>query len=956
MDAGGTALLGRETEQERLLHLLDDAASTSRSVIVTGEAGIGKTHLLDAFVREAHRREYLVFRGAGAEFEVDLPFGIVTDAFDGYLRTLDAAAIERLAADRQGALAVAFPALHAIGGDVDYPVSAAERFRVHRAIGDLIERLAARRPVLLVLDDLHWADPASLELASFLVRRPPQAAALVCFGARPGQGTPEAIKVVNALLDEASIEHVDLGPLPEAAIDRLLDDASSADRRRIYHLSGGNPFYALQLARSGGGLQPAAASADATPAAVLRSIGAELDGLAPSTRAFAEAAAVVGDPFELDVAAFASGAAEAVVLECVDELVAHQLVRTTEAPRRFAFRHPLVRNAVYHGMPVGARLACHRRIAEALRARGTGPAALAAHVEQSATHGDLDAVRLLQQAGIDTANEAPPIAIRWYEAALRLLPDQEVETRVELLTSLAASHAVLGDLERAHAAFVQCLDRDPTKVGLVVACADVERLLGRHAVAQGRLAAALEHQAERGSRDAATLMVALAANCLFVNDYEGMLDWARRALEIGERLDDQALVAASLSAVTNGAAMSGAVDVALDAHRRAAEVMDALSDDHLLGTLDALANLAIAETYLDRYEDSRRHAARGLDLARAAGRAHLVPLFVPALGTSLAMLGSRDAEAVLDDAVEAARVVGNASTLALCLFNRAFPAVLTGEIDLALAWSAESMELARRFDDGIVSSYAGALHAHALLESGEPARALALLQACTGGPDLPNIGGAWRAVYLEIAVRCALELGDLDAARASVGHARAVADAVGLGLARMAADRAGARLARSEGRTEDAIEQASSSVDRALELSCPAEAGTSRMVRAGALAAAGRRQDAVAEYRQAADTFDSIGATRYRERAEGRLRELGTRVAARSRRRGTGKIGVEALSGRELEVAELIRQRRTNREIADELFLSLKTVETHVRHIFEKLGVSARRDVATIVDAARSES
>jgi DNA-binding NarL/FixJ family response regulator len=98
--------------------------------------------------------------------------------------------------------------------------------------------------------------------------------------------------------------------------------------------------------------------------------------------------------------------------------------------------------------------------------------------------------------------------------------------------------------------------------------------------------------------------------------------------------------------------------------------------------------------------------------------------------------------------------------------------------------------------------------------------------------------------------------------------------------------------------------------------------------------------------------YHVIGATRFCEEVEAELRRLGEHVPARSRRRGEGTFGLLALSGRETEVAELIRLRRTNREIAEELFLSLKTVETHVRHIFDKLGVTARRDIASALDAA----
>jgi DNA-binding NarL/FixJ family response regulator len=808
--------------------------------------------------------------------------------------------------------------------------------------------------VLIVLDDLHWADVSSLELTTYLTRHPPQAPVLVALGARLGQGTPAAINAINALLDSPNVEHVSLRPLAEDAIDALVSTVGSGDPKSIFHLSGGNPFYALQLARSRDrDLDRGGTGGGTIPAPVVRSIEAELDRLSSPSRVFIEAAAVVGDPFDLDLAVAASGIGEGAALGCIDEVTASRLIMSTAAPRRFAFRHPLVRSAIYHAAPAGARLASHRRIAESLRHRGASPAQLAVHVEQSAAHGDADAIAILRQAGHDTSEQAPEIAIRWFSAALDHMSGPSVSAeRHDLLTAMAASQAVLGDLTGAHRALDEALRIQPTDVASIVACADLERLLGRHSTSQARLLTAYESVVDEHSPNAALLMVALAMNALFVNDPPLMLDWSYRAIHVAEQLGDGGLLASALTAAATGAAFSGDTGLAVDLHRRACFVVDAIPDADLISHLPAFGALAVAELYIDRFEDCSRHAARGLDLARSAGRAHLAPLFIPSLGSSLSVLGDRAAVTVLDEAVEAARLIGSESTLALYLYNRAGRAVMYGEIDLALELTAESLDLAAGFDEGLVTTWAGAIRSEALLESGDAAGALELLVACTGGDEVTGIGGGWRGLYLEVLTRGCLASGDFARARVAAGRAAELAETVGLGLASMAADRAAAWIALADGAPSAAIERASSAVVHARGLSSPPHEAKAQTLVARALAAAGHHDDAVSEYRSAAEMYHVIGATRFCEEVEAELRRLGEHVPARSRRRGEGTFGLLALSGRETEVAELIRLRRTNREIAEELFLSLKTVETHVRHIFDKLGVTARRDIASALDAA----
>jgi DNA-binding CsgD family transcriptional regulator len=272
------------------------------------------------------------------------------------------------------------------------------------------------------------------------------------------------------------------------------------------------------------------------------------------------------------------------------------------------------------------------------------------------------------------------------------------------------------------------------------------------------------------------------------------------------------------------------------------------------------------------------------------------------------------------------------------------------DVEIALRLSAESVELAREFDHGMISAFGGAARAHALFESGDAATAREILLSSTGGEEIPGIGGGWRAVYLELLIRCCLDLGRLDEARSAAHRARSSADEVGTHLPALAADRGEALVAMADGAHDRAIGLARSAISHSEALGAPIHVATSHELHGRALAASGRTEESIAELVAAADGYERLGATRYRDQVEQQLRQLGHTVYRRSARAAGESTGIASLSGRELEVAELVRARHTNREIAQELFLSMKTVETHVRHIFDKLGATSRSEVAVIVN------
>jgi predicted ATPase len=296
-------LVGRDRELATLLRLLEEAQEGSpRFAQVTGEAGIGKTSLLAELGRQADAQGWLVLSGRCSELERELPFALVIDAFDSYLASLSPRDFERIATDEMNELAGLFPSLRSLVPEPEYPSTPAERFRAHRAVVEMIERLAARQPMLLILDDLHWADGASIEQAGYVLRRLPETPVMILGSFRTGQADPALAAAVADAARERPIEFIELGPLPFEYASTLLEDR--ADGRQLYALSKGNPFYLLQLARSepATGADPGPASGE-IPSGVAASIASELDVLSPVARQVADAAAVAGDPFELDLAA-----------------------------------------------------------------------------------------------------------------------------------------------------------------------------------------------------------------------------------------------------------------------------------------------------------------------------------------------------------------------------------------------------------------------------------------------------------------------------------------------------------------------------------------------------------------------------------------------------------------------------------------------------------------------------
>ncbi len=959
-------LVGRADELASLEQVLGELdRGRSGAIALIGEPGIGKTRLLTELAARAEERGQLVLAGSAAELEQDLPFSVFVDAVGEYVQGLDPTHFDALDDDVRTELAHVFPALSKLASGRAAALQH-ERYRSHRAIRELLEQLATRKPLVLVLDDFHWADSASAELLGALLRRPPAEAVLIALAVRPRQMPGRLAAALERAQRAATLTRIELAPLSRAETrDFLGQSVDGTEATAFYEQSGGNPFYLEQLARSlerTGADATAAAEMSAAigvPSAVAAALTEELALLSDAARLVLEGAAVAGDPFEPELAAAAAATSEAAAIDAVDELLQLDLIRTTDVPRRFRFRHPLVRRAIYEATRGGWRLGAHERCAEALAARGTGAAARAHHVERSAREGDLVAVAVLREAGETAARLAPASAARWFEAALRLLPQNApAQERVELLLARAEALTATGHFADSHNALLEGIaivpeDAVGLRARLVRACAGVEHLLGRQEQARARLANALQGLPDSASPEAVALMIELALNGFYATKYQSMLDWAQPAVNAARQLGDSSLTAAAVAMLALADAMTGAGERFEADLSEAATLVDSLSDDELAQRLDAAVWLAGAELYLDRYAEADAHASRALNLGRITGQGELFLVVYQILGRAWYVRGKVvEATELLDGAIEAARLLGNTHALAWNLFNRSVVALAAGDLDIALASAQESVDLSRELDEGFVAAWAAVRLAAVLLETGEAERAVELLLGSAGGEELTLIPGGWRSYCLELLTRCWLALDRGSDAQRAAACTAARAEAVQLPLPRAWADRAAAAVALHAGDPVGGAELALASAAAATEAGAPIEAALSRTLAGRALARSGERDRAVAELQRAAAKLETCGALRYRDQAERELGRLGHRVHRRTRPGKADGTGIETLTARELQVARLVADSKTNPEIAAELFLSHKTVETHIRNIFRKLDVASRVQLARAVERA----
>jgi DNA-binding NarL/FixJ family response regulator len=347
---------------------------------------------------------------------------------------------------------------------------------------------------------------------------------------------------------------------------------------------------------------------------------------------------------------------------------------------------------------------------------------------------------------------------------------------------------------------------------------------------------------------------------------------------------------------------------------------------------------------VERLADGLAAGRRAAEAIRRSGNAPAAVALDVAVASALALLG-RITEAVeaADQAEQAARITGNDQAVQWALWMRASVLLEHGELDAALAAAEESVALAERLDDSALVTIGRAVLGAVLVAHGDHRRGRELLAFYEVEP-------AWICRWAPSLVEADLALGDLEAAEVHAARASSLAAEIGLAGARAAAGRAQALVAIARGDPPRAAKLALEAAADAELIGGAVDATRARLIAGRALAATDP-EAAIRVLTAAEHQATELGAQRVRDEAVRELRRLGRRVA-RGGRHAQAEHGLDSLTSREREIADLVAHGRTNHEIADRLFLSEKTIETHLSRVFGKLGARSRAQVAATVAAA----
>ena len=938
---------GRAAEIAVLGDAVDRVVSGRPAVVlIEGEAGIGKTRLLAGVLEDARGRGVQVAAGRAEELERTRPFGLVAAAFGCVRSSPDPrrAAIAALLATRGGDR-----------GPITVTSDPGLRFRAVDAFADLAEELALAGPLVIGVDDLQWADPSSLLTLAAVSHRLAYLPVALIGCLRPSPRIPELDRLAGLLLD-AGGRILAVRGLTERAVAELVAEVVAAvpGPGLLAGISGaaGNPLFVTELLGAlaqEGAIETAGGRAEVAevtlPPTLRLTILRRLSFLPGDTLQALRAASILGSSFtvtELSVTMARPALELSVVLA---EGIAGRVLEEYGAVIRF--RHDLIRDAIYEDLPLSVRRGLHREAGQRLARTGAPALQVAEQLGRGAGQGDAEAIGWLTRAAREAAARSPDVAADLLERAAGLMAPAD-PGRDRLLAERASSLMVSGRNADALAACRSLLDRDldPQVDGPVRIC------LGRALLAQGQVRDALRELEQAGSSPALPGAERAAAWA-----------WAGFArMSLGD--------------------LDGAAASAEQARSAAAAAADHLT-------------VSVAMTTLARVSESRGHLRDALQITDEAmhladespGRlGHRYPIRATR-GHILIELGRpEEARSALGAGMRISEEIGVRWPLLLYQGFLALERFITGEWDDAIAELEASFELADEIQSvvarahGILSLIS--LHRNDLSRAEEAADAAArdlarwgpgylttwaawpraLIQEAGGelGQALATMTGAWDtcarlglaldypAVGADL-VRLALASGD-------IGRARDASAAVTEVAARNEVPWMTGAALRCQGLIEDDAEilQAAAGAcaggSRPLGLALACEDAGAAFARQGHMDRARPLLD------QALGIYERLGAARDLARAEATLREAGIRRGRRGTR-GRPQIGWASLTPAEHAVAGLVAEGLSNPQIGARLYISRRTVQTHLAHMFAKLDIATRAQLAADVTRHRgSES
>jgi DNA-binding CsgD family transcriptional regulator len=893
-------IVGREVELASVHAFLERPAESPVALVLEGEAGIGKSTLWLAGVEAARERGFRVLVSRPAEAERGLTHAGLGDLFENVLESV----LPALPAPRRHALEVAL----LVEGNPD----GVDPRTLGVAVRSALQILAAEGPVVLAIDDVQWLDPSSASALAFALRRLDEKSMLLLLARRLGEGveTPDLDRVIPA----DRVERLHVGALSLGAIHQLLQEhlelkLPRPTLLRVHETSGGNPFYALELARALG--------ADVDPTQSLRVpetleglVRARLDELPPATRASLLLAAAVGRP---SAELFASLDVTEPVL---DRALAARVIERTDGTIRFT--HPLLASAVYHGVSPDERRRAHGRLAVIV----ADPLDRARHLALSTESPDTGIAAALEDAAALASTRGAPIAAaELAEHALRLTPPDAHTDRLRRALVAARAQRSAGEWTRARSVLADLLAE--TRAGSFRAEALV--LLAELESERRSVPLLEEALSEAASRPA--LQSAIHCRLAWASSKPGV-DHARRALELADELDDHQLrgQARAMQAILSW--FAGEAEAPEDLPVRVRDFPSAVGGELLVreATLAVVNTLAPApkrdearallereyEEWRERDEPRSSRALWGLAWVEFwAGRWALGAEYAARARDTSIQYGLEMPQDHLPSAVIA---------------------VHRGQLDLAREHSERGLALAHEQWGGHPVQLMAVLGLVARW-SGDPSSESWFEKADRRASELgwgePSVRW-WTADYAEML----LEDGRIDDAVRIVSVWEADA-------ARVAREWVLAHVTRCRGLVAAAlgeVDRAGSLLERAVaqhtEVGDPF--GTARaLLGLGIVRRRARQKRGARDSIQAAlDGFEQLGAATWVEKARN---ELG-RIGGRTREAG--------LTPAERRVAVLVAEGRTNREVAAALFVTERTVASHLSHVYAKLGVRSRTELA----------